>query len=120
MPRNPDIPRVQQQYLNCPEAEVDQPIRLDSERWFEWLEDESTRSFAFEGRTGHFTARKENKKRGNAYWYAYRWLNGKTTKAYLGTSRNLTRAKLDTVATKLAPQPATAKSSTNGRQNGAH
>ena len=71
-------------------------------QWFDWLARKDTRSFAFEGYSGRFTARKEKKKRGNAYWYAYRWLNGKTTKAYLGTSDKLTRDKLNEVASRLS------------------
>ncbi len=123
MPRNPDIPRVNEQTLRCLDAESEtvERIKLDTERWFEWLELEETRSFAFEGYSGRFTARKENKKRGNAYWYAYRWLDGKTIKAYLGASQNLTLDKLDEVAAKLArrqlPLPFSKK---NGTQNGQH
>ena len=106
MPRNPDIPRVNQQYLQCPghSDEQAQLIKLGSKRWFEWLELEATRSFAFEGYQGHFTARKENKQRGSEYWYAYRWLNGKTKKVYLGASRNLTYDKLNEAAAKLSKQ----------------
>ena len=106
MPRNPDIPRVNHQHLQCPGQcdEQVQVVKLGSKRWFEWLELEDTRSFAFEGYHGHFTARKENKQRGSEYWYAYRWLNGKTKKVYLGASRNLTFDKLNEAATKLSKQ----------------
>ncbi len=106
MPRNPDIPRANHQFLRCPPTlERDNHIiQIGSKRWFEWLELEDTRSFAFESQTGRFTARKENKKRGNEYWYAYRWRNGKTTKAYLGTSSNLTKDKLNEVAARLSRQ----------------
>lgn len=103
MPRNPDIPRADQRYLRCPAKTGNfiQEIEIDSKDWFDWLDDDETRSFAFEGFNGRFTARKESKKRGNQYWYAYRWVNGKTTKAYLGTSDNLTRQKLNEVAVRL-------------------
>jgi LuxR family maltose regulon positive regulatory protein len=101
MPRNPDIPKVTQQYLHCSGLESDR-IKIDSKRWFEWLEHEQTRSFAFEGYNGYFTARKESKARGTEYWYAYRWLNGKTKKIYLGASSSLTKDKLNEVARKLA------------------
>jgi LuxR family maltose regulon positive regulatory protein len=103
MPRNPDIPRANHQYLQTTPAE-DELIRIGSQAWFEWLEQEETRSFAFEGYYGRFTARKESKKRGSEYWYAYRWINGKTTKAYLGASSNLTRERLNEVATRLTRQ----------------
>lgn len=104
MPRNPDIPRANQQYLRCPgdSNQENEVIKIGSQDWFDWLELGDTRSFSFEGVGGRFTARKENKKRGNGYWYAYRWVNGKTAKAYLGTSDNLTREKLNEVASRLA------------------
>ena len=109
MPRNPEIPRADYQYLRYQDedGEGNELIRVGSKRWFEWLTLENTRSFAFEGYQGHFTARKENKQRGSEYWYAYRWLNGKTTKAYLGTSNKLTRDKLNEVAIQLARQQLT-------------
>ena len=109
MPRNPDIPRANYQYLRYQDEDGagNELIKVGSKRWFEWLTHENTRSFAFEGYQGHFTARKENKQRGSEYWYAYRWLNGKTTKAYLGTSNKLTRDKLNEVAVRLSRQQLT-------------
>ncbi len=106
MPRNPDIPKADHQYLRCHNhrSRGDELIQVGSKRWFEWLTLEHTRSFAFESYQGHFTARKENKQRGSAYWYAYRWLNGKTTKAYLGTSDKLTGDRLNEVAIRLSKQ----------------
>ena len=41
----------------------------DSPEWFAWLDQVS--SFAFSGKTGHYTARKETKQRGDRYWSAY-------------------------------------------------
>ena len=104
MPRNPDIPRANLQYLSYRDKpnKDEKVIKIGSERWFEWLDLKGTRSFAFKGYQGRFTARKERKKRGSEYWYAYRWLNGKTTKAYLGTSDKLTGEKLNEVATRLS------------------
>lgn len=99
MPRNSDIPRADTQHLYRPGQ---RKIKLNSRRWFEWLREEETRSFAFEGYNGYFTARKEVKKRGGAYWYAYRWIDGKTTKVYLGASSNLTGEKLERIATRLS------------------
>ena len=104
MPRNPDIPRADYQYLRYQDedGEGNELIKVGSKQWFEWLTLEDTRSFAFEGYQGHFTARKENKQRGSEYWYAYRWLNGKTKKLYLGASNSLTSEKLNEVARKLS------------------
>ena len=104
MPRNPDIPKVNYQYLRCRDegGHADELIKIGSRQWFEWLTLEDTRSFAFEGYQGYFTARKENKQRGSEYWYAYRWLNGRTAKIYLGTSDKLTKDKLNEVAIQLS------------------
>lgn len=104
MPHNPDIPKANHQYLRCrdEDGQADELIRVGSPEWFEWLTLDDTRSFAFEGYQGHFTARKENKQRGSDYWYAYRWLNGRTTKVYLGTSDKLTKDKLNEVAIQLS------------------
>lgn len=118
MPRNPDIPRADQRYVRClnGQGRREMLIEIGSKRWFEWLDQDETRSFAFESRTGRFTARKENKQRGSEYWYAYRWLNGKTTKVYLGTSSTLTPDKLNEVAARLAGQEKiSAADYTNGR-----
>jgi hypothetical protein len=41
----------------------------DGPAWFVWLEQVS--SFAFSGKRGHYTARKEAKQRGDRYWSAY-------------------------------------------------
>ena len=102
MPANPDIPRADPDYLHCPGH---RKIKLDSKGWFDWLTRTDTRSFAFTGHNGHFTARKEAKQRGGDYWYAYRWLDGKTAKLYLGSSHDLTRDRLNQVATRLSPEP---------------
>jgi LuxR family maltose regulon positive regulatory protein len=40
-----------------------------SPEWFSWLEQVS--SFAFTGKSGHYTARQQAKQRGEGYWYAY-------------------------------------------------
>ena len=105
MPRNTNIPKADGQnlYYNGQDNE-EEVIEIGSERWFEWLEEQKTESFSFEGYPGHkFTARKEKKMGGKYwYWYAYRWLNGKINKAYLGASRNLTREKLNQTAAELS------------------
>jgi len=48
---------------------------LDSQEWFAWLA--GIPSFAFVGRAGRFTARRETKQRGESYWVAYRRADGK-------------------------------------------
>src|SRR5205823_1595730 len=49
--------------------------------------------------------RKEYKKRGKGYWYAYTRVEGKLTKHYLGRSTNLTIAHLEQVAQELWLDP---------------
>src|SRR5215468_1886380 len=65
-----------------------------------WLQEVS--SFAFDGRQGAYTARKETKQRGESYWYAYRKRAGKLKKTYLGKSTDLTLARLEEVADLLS------------------
>jgi hypothetical protein len=105
MPRNSKIPKADGQNLYYSDQDNEEEvIEIGSERWFEWLEENKTQSFSFEGYHGHkLTARKEKKMGGKYwYWYAYRWLNGKVNKAYLGASRNLTREKLNQTAAELS------------------
>ncbi|OKH29621.1 hypothetical protein NIES2119_32075 [[Phormidium ambiguum] IAM M-71] len=86
--------------------------------WFKAL-DELT-SFRFEGKDGSFTARKERplKKRSEdtgsgepeysdnvAYWYAYRKVEGKTRKRYIGKTEDLTQERLEEIATLLDQLP---------------
>ena len=51
-------------------ALVRSQLEPDSPEWFRWLA--RLGSFHFQGKSGHFTARQERKKRGDVYWYAYR------------------------------------------------
>jgi hypothetical protein len=65
-------------------------------------------AFHLETRTGYsLTARKERKKRGSAYWYAYKRVNGKLQKRYLGESSHITLTQLEDVAHSFvrAPEP---------------
>src|SRR5215472_13724154 len=47
----------------------------ESPAWFEWLD--RIPSFAFWGKTTHYTVRKEQRPRGEGYWYAYRGVGKK-------------------------------------------
>src|SRR5205807_4183617 len=58
-------------------------------------------SFAFHGKHGSYTARKERKQRGGEYWCAYARVGGKLTKRYVGRSCDLTPARLEKVAQEL-------------------
>lgn len=61
-------------------------------------------SFAFRGRRGHLTLRKERRQRGGeGYWYAYRNDGRKTLKKYAGRSCDLSIARLEEIAAALNP-----------------
>jgi ATP/maltotriose-dependent transcriptional regulator MalT len=74
----------------------------DGPAWFVWLEQVS--SFAFSGKRGHYTARKEAKQRGDRYWSAYLATGEQLTKKYLGKSADLTLARLEHIAGLLRAQ----------------
>src|SRR5512142_3516324 len=67
----------------------------DSPAWFAWLEQVS--SFAFFGKSGNYTARKEAKQRGDRYWSAYLAMGEQLSKKYLGKSTDLTLARLEQI-----------------------
>jgi LuxR family transcriptional regulator, maltose regulon positive regulatory protein len=75
----------------------------ESPSWWGWVS--QTSSFAFHGKHGSYTARKECKQRGEGYWYAYARVGGKLTKSYLGSGRDLTLARLEQVAQELGRDP---------------
>jgi hypothetical protein len=77
-------------------------IPPDSQEWFDWLATLS--SFAFTGKEGRFTARRETKQRGERYWIAYQRVNGKLRKKYLGKLGELTAAKLEGAARSINSQ----------------
>jgi hypothetical protein len=56
-------------------------------------------AFHFRAASGEsFTARKERKQRGSAYWYAYKRVAGKLQKKYLGDAYYITLTLLATIA----------------------
>jgi hypothetical protein len=65
-----------------------------------WLDNPWTRSFRYESELGTFTAVKE-KRRGRSVWYAHRRRAGHLKRVYLGSSDQLTPAKLALAARKL-------------------
>ncbi len=71
------------------------------QNWEAWLD--SITSFAFEDRRGgHCTVRKERLQRGELYWYAYRSIQGRTKKRYLGKTADLTLERLEEVSARFA------------------
>lgn len=77
-------------------------IALDSPEWLVWLSDETHCAFHFAHTMGGFTARKETRQRGHGYWVAYRQVNKKLHKTYLGKAGALTKACLCAASEKLA------------------
>lgn len=65
-------------------------------------------AFHLETKAGHsLTARKETKQRGSAYWVAYKRVEGKLKKKYLGDGNKITLTQLEAVARSFveAPEP---------------
>ncbi len=73
---------------------------LDSPAWFAWLATATT--FFYEGRRGTFTAHREHRQRGTAYWTAYRRQAGILHRLYLGKTDQLTLDRLEEVSVRLA------------------
>lgn len=81
-------------------------VRVDSPEWLEWLHQHD--SFSYATPSGLFTCKKEKRTRGSSYWSVYKSVQGKTKKAYLGASEELTLDKLQTITQQLlhnASQP---------------
>ena len=83
---------------------------IDSAAWFAWLEEAtcfryySTSSLQVTARVSRplqaISVRKEKRRRG-FLWYAYRRVNGKLNKRYVGRTNTLTITRLDQVAGEL-------------------
>jgi hypothetical protein len=73
----------------------------DSTEWFSWLA--TLTSFHFSSKHGgHFTARREQRARGeDGYWYAYRKASKRQYRHYLGTTQKLTLAHLEQTAAQI-------------------
>src|SRR5947209_7642924 len=82
--------------LHADHREINLPLDPDAPLWCEWLE--QTPSFAFRGRRGTYTARSEQIKQGDWYWYAYQRSQQRLHKKYLGKSEALTLRRLEEVA----------------------
>ncbi len=67
-------------------------LQVGSPEWFSWLAE--TGKFSYKGENGKFTAQSE-KRRKQAYWYAYRRSAGKLSKTYLGRTEELTSERLE-------------------------
>jgi hypothetical protein len=83
-------------------------IVLDTLAWMEWLEQPTTRSFAYpiyDEQAGYIrafmTVRKERRRRGSEYWVAYRRSGKRLSKIYLGQSSHLSQQALAAVAARF-------------------
>jgi LuxR family maltose regulon positive regulatory protein len=94
-------PQISDGVLIIQENAQDQPVPVESQAWWDWLNAGSRRVFYFKSALGSFTARREEK-HGGLYWYAYRKRGGRLYKAYLGKSADLTAARLNGTAAALA------------------
>jgi hypothetical protein len=93
-------------------------MAVGSQAWFAWLADDSARSFSFRSPAGSYTARKERRQRGGAYWVAYRTAAGRQYKKYLGTVADLTPEHLAEAATALAERIVDAASTASDSATG--
>src|SRR5215216_3064292 len=96
------IPSVADGLLHGTAADVATGLAVGSPAWFAWLADDAARSFSFRSPAGAYTARKERRQRGGAYWVAYRTAAGRQHKVYLGKAEDLSLERLDEAAAALA------------------
>ena len=91
---------AQGQYVAvCPKEGV-LAFQVDSPEWFDWLA--TLVSFRFVGLVGHFTAyRNTNHGRRNRTWIAHRHVHGRTYRAVLGVTDQLTISCLEQAASQL-------------------
>ncbi|HKQ02375.1 MAG TPA: LuxR family transcriptional regulator, partial [Actinomycetes bacterium] len=98
----PHIPSVVDGLLLGTAASGAAGLAVGSRAWFAWLADDAARSFSFRSPAGAYTARKERRQRGGAYWVAYRSAVGRKHKVYLGRAEDLSLERLDEAAAALA------------------
>jgi LuxR family transcriptional regulator, maltose regulon positive regulatory protein len=93
--------RVQGHYELYTQGQLTHQFRPTEEAaWLAWL-GEAT-SFAFHGASGSLNIYQEARPRGGSYWYAYHTNKRRTHKRYLGSSAQVTFARLEETAQALA------------------
>jgi DNA repair exonuclease SbcCD ATPase subunit len=83
-------------------------FEIGTAEWWDWLESDEARSFRFEcdHGVGSYTARKEAIQNKGYFWYAYKKLDKRLHKSYIGKSVELTLEKLEAIADSLGqPKP---------------
>lgn len=100
---NSSTPQVRENICTDPNKPLYPPIEVGSSFWFTWLREPDVKSFHFENDQGKFTARKEERATStNEYWYAYRKMQGKLRKVYLGAMDELTSDRLNAIAIEIS------------------
>src|SRR5215470_8778923 len=93
----------QDSYALCEQERVHLcPLQYEDEHWSSGLA--ACSSFAFQGKHGHLTLRRETRARGEGYWYAYRCQGHRTFKRYVGRTATLTIARLEAIASALTSE----------------
>ncbi|HXR65375.1 MAG TPA: transcriptional regulator, partial [Ktedonobacteraceae bacterium] len=91
----------QDSYVRCePGNSAFTPVLDEEGEWLSWLA--TCSSFAFQGKQGHLTLRKESRARREEYWYAYRCQNRRTIKRYAGRTIDLAITHLEEIASKIS------------------
>jgi LuxR family maltose regulon positive regulatory protein len=90
MPRYPYLTQGKLSY-----AADEATITLDTSAWAFWLREHT--AFTYQGMPTSFTARREERP-GGLYWYAYKRVQGRLLKRYLGRGTDLTEQRLREVA----------------------
>ncbi|HZU04284.1 MAG TPA: AAA family ATPase, partial [Ktedonobacteraceae bacterium] len=98
------LPVVQFDTLVSCQHGQDRTLTVGTPEWYAWLD--SVTSFIYTSDRRSFVARKERagNRRGGWYWRAYGNYAGKTYRAYLGKSQELTLERLSTVMAWMASQ----------------
>lgn len=82
-------------------------FEVNSQEWWAWVNSDEAESFRFEcdfGVKGYRARKEEIKARSGSFWYAYKRVEGKLRKRYLGKSNELSLERLESVAYDLAKQ----------------
>src|SRR5437588_6780037 len=86
------------------QGQLEQRFRpADEAAWLAWLREAT--SFAFHSASGSLNVYQEARPRGGPYWYAYHTTRSRTHKRYLGSSAQMTFARLEEIAQALASEP---------------
>lgn len=78
-------------------------VEVGTSDWWNWLESDEAKSFRFETDHGvkSYTARKETIQSKGYFWYAYKKVDKRLHKSYIGKTAELTLERLEAVAGSL-------------------